>query len=126
MCPGPAATSKKYLKFLCGLKNMIVTVLDKLNLFVKIFVFLFKEKGVFQKQDFAEFTISELIKKIWEIMDALKNNYRTRYLFWLPSCKGWCEEYLKEKWKPSCMPNLKFILERTDEQNLMYWPGAYV
>ena len=52
---------------------------------------------MFQKQDFAKFTIPELIQKIWEITDALKNNYRARYLFGLPSCKVWYEEYLKEK-----------------------------
>ena len=89
-------------------------------------VFTWTKKREWRVHNFAEFTIPELIQKIWKITDALKNNYRVRYLFWLPSCKVCCEEYLKEKWKPSCLPNLKSILKRIDDQNLMYCPGAYV
>ena len=80
---------------------------------------------MFRKEDFAEFTISELLQKVWEITDSLKNNQRVRYWFWF-TCKIWCEEYLREKWKPSCLLNLKFILKRIDEQNLLYCPGAYI
>ena len=80
---------------------------------------------MFRKEDFAEFTISELLQKVWEITDSLKNNQRVRHWFWF-TCKIWCEEYLREKWKPSCLLNLKFILKRIDEQNLLYCPGAYI
>lgn len=52
---------------------------------------------MFQKKDFSEFTIPKLIQKVWEITDALKNNHNSRYFFWLPPCKGWCLEYLKQK-----------------------------
>lgn len=81
---------------------------------------------MFQKKDFAEFTIPELIQKVWEITDALKNNHNSRYFFWLPPCKGWCLEYLKQKWKPSCLPSLKIVFKRIEEQNVIYSPGAYV
>ena len=81
---------------------------------------------MFRKEDFAEFTISGSIQKIWGITDSLKHNQRARHCFWLPSCKTWCEKYLKEKWKPSCLLNVKLVLKRIDQQDLSYCPGAYV
>ena len=36
---------------------------------------------MFQKSDFAEYTIPQSLQKIWEITDALKNNDRAKYFF---------------------------------------------
>ena len=49
---------------------------------------------MFRNKDFAEFTILELIQKLWEITDSLKNKHCARYFFWLATWKIWCEEYL--------------------------------
>ena len=64
---------------------------------------------MFQKSDFAEYTIPQLLQKIWEITDALKINDRVKYFFWLPPCKTWRIDFLREKWISSCLPNLRFV-----------------
>lgn len=49
-----------------------------------------------KKEDFADFTIFELLQNMWDYTDSLKNDEKANYWFWLPSYKIWREEYLKK------------------------------
>ena len=81
---------------------------------------------MFQKKDFEDFTIAQLLQKVWDITHALEHNDKAKYFFWLPLCKQWCMELLREKWIPFCLPSLKFVVKRVEKQYSLYCPENYV
>ena len=74
---------------------------------------------MYKKEDYADFTIFQLLQNIWEYTYSLKNNQRAKYWFWIRQYKTWCEEHLENKWKPCLL-----VLEIIDEINVLYCPGA--
>ena len=81
---------------------------------------------MFQKKDFEDFTIGQLLQKVWDITYAFENNDKAKHFFWLPLCKQWCVEFLREKWIPSYLPSLKFVLKRVEKQHFLYCPGSCI
>ena len=81
---------------------------------------------MFQKSDFAEYTIPELLQKNMGNHRCSEEQRQGEILFfWLPHCKTWCIEILREKWIPSSLPNLRFVVKQVEDQN-MYYPEMYV
>ena len=80
---------------------------------------------MFQKKDFEHFTIAQLLQKVLDITYTLEHNDKAKHFFWLPLCKRWCMEFLREKWIPSCLPSLKFVVKRVEKQHSLYCPENY-
>ena len=80
---------------------------------------------MFQKKYFEDFPIAQLLQKVWDNTYALEHNGKVKYFVWLPLCKQWCMEFLREKWIPSYLHSLKFVVKRVEKQHPLYYPENY-
>ena len=81
---------------------------------------------MFQKKYFEDFPIAQLLQKVWDNTYALEHNGKAKYFVWLPLCKQRCMEFLREKWIPSYLHSLKFVVKRVEKQHSLYYPENYV